>query len=99
MIQRMLAFFFLNIGNLNSVSSAFSKSSLNVWKFSVQVLLKPSLEGFCITLLACEMSEIMQDFEHSLAFPFFGSEWKLTFSIPVATAEFSKFTGILSAAL
>ena len=29
-----------------SVSSAFSKSSLNIWKFSVHVLLKPRLENF-----------------------------------------------------
>ena len=34
------------VGNLISVSSAFSKSSLNIWKFSVQVLLKPGLENF-----------------------------------------------------
>ena len=45
-----------DVGNLISGSSAFSKSSLNVWKFSVQVLLKRSLETFDITLLACEMS-------------------------------------------
>ena len=35
-----------DVGNLISSSSAFSKSSLNIWKFSVQVLLKPSLENF-----------------------------------------------------
>ena len=34
------------IGNLISGSSAFSKSSLNIWKFSVHVLLKPGLENF-----------------------------------------------------
>ena len=32
--------------NLISGSSAFSKSSLNIWKFSVHVLLKPGLENF-----------------------------------------------------
>ena len=37
-------------------------------------------------------------FEHSLALPFFGIGVKLIFSGPVATAEFSKFAGILSAA-
>ena len=36
----------VDVGNLISGSSAFSKSSLNIWKFSVQVLLKPSLENF-----------------------------------------------------
>ena len=81
----------MDIGNLISGSSAFSKSSLYVWKFSVQLLLKPSLK----------------DFEHDPAgmwielncvvvwtLPFL-----LTFSSPVATAEFSKFVGILSVAL
>ena len=33
-------------GNLTSGSSAFSKSSLNIWKFVVHVLLKPGLENF-----------------------------------------------------
>ena len=32
--------------NLISGSSAFSKSSLNIWKFSVHILLKPGLENF-----------------------------------------------------
>ena len=35
-----------DVGNLISVSSAFSKSSLNIWKFLVHVLLKPGLENF-----------------------------------------------------
>ena len=35
-----------DVGNLISGSSAFSKSILNIWKFSVHVLLKPSLENF-----------------------------------------------------
>ena len=35
-----------NVGNLISGSSAFSKFSLNFWKFSVQVLLRPGLENF-----------------------------------------------------
>ena len=34
------------VGNLISGSSAFSKSSLNILKFSVHILLKPSLENF-----------------------------------------------------
>ena len=33
-------------GNLITGSSAFSKSSLNIWKFTVHVLLKPGLENF-----------------------------------------------------
>ena len=35
-----------DVGNLISGSSAFSKTSLNIWKFTVHVLLKPSLENF-----------------------------------------------------
>ena len=35
-----------DVGNLIYGSSAFSKSRLNIWKFSVHVLLKPSLENF-----------------------------------------------------
>ena len=43
-----LCFFYdpADVGNLISGSSAFSKSSLYIWKFSVHVLLKPSLKDF-----------------------------------------------------
>ena len=44
-----LSFFFndlADIRNLYSDSSAFSNSSLNIWKFIVHVLLKPGLENF-----------------------------------------------------
>ena len=61
-----------DVGNLISGSSAFSKSSLNIWKFMVHVLLKPGLKNFEITLLACEMSETVQLFKRSLVLPFFG---------------------------
>ena len=54
-----------DVGNLISGSSAFSKSSLNIWKFLVHVLLKPGLENF-EHLPACEMSAIVQYFEHFL---------------------------------
>jgi len=47
------------VGNLISGSSAFSKTSLNIWKFTVHVL-KPGLEILSITLLACEMSAIVR---------------------------------------
>ena len=36
----------VDVGNLISGSPAFSKSSLNIWKFMVHVLLKPGLENF-----------------------------------------------------
>ena len=35
-----------DVGNLISGSSAFSKSSWNIWKFSVHILVKPCLENF-----------------------------------------------------
>ena len=41
----------VDVGNLISGSSAFTKTSLNIWKFSVHILLKPSLENLSITLL------------------------------------------------
>ena len=36
----------VDVGNLISGSSAFSKPRLNIWKFKAQVLLKPGLENF-----------------------------------------------------
>ena len=36
----------MDVGNLISGSSVFSKSSLNIWEFTVHVLLKPGLENF-----------------------------------------------------
>ena len=50
----------MDVGNLISGLSAFSKSSLNIWKFMVHVLLKPGLENFEHYLLVCEMSAIVQ---------------------------------------
>ena len=49
-----------DVGNLISDSSAFSKTSLNIRKFMVHILLKPGLENFEHYLLACEMSAIVQ---------------------------------------
>ena len=39
-----------DVGNLISSSSAFSKSSLNIWNFKVHVLLKPDLENYYVHL-------------------------------------------------
>ena len=49
-----------DVGNLTSGSCAFSKTSLNIWKFTVHVLLKPGLENFERYFLVCEMSTIMR---------------------------------------
>ena len=52
-----------------------------------------------ITLVVSEVSASVQYFEHSLALPLFVTGMKTDFSSPVATAELSKFAGILHAAL
>ena len=48
-----------DVGNLISGSSAFSKTSLNIWKFTVHVVLKPGLENFEYDFTTCEMSAIV----------------------------------------
>ena len=48
-----------DVGNLISGSSAFSKFSLNIWKFTVHILLKPGLENFEHYFPRCEMSAIV----------------------------------------
>ena len=97
-----LSYFFgdpTDVGNLISGSSAFSKSSLSIWKFSVHVLLKPGLENF-----EHYFTSVWDEFNcvvvwHSLALPFFGIGMKTDLSSPVATTELSKFADILHAAL
>ena len=57
-----LSWFFYDpadVGNLISGSSAFSESSLNIWKFSVHLLLKASLENFEDYFASIEMSAIV----------------------------------------
>ena len=46
-------------GNLISGASASYKSNLNIWKFSVHVVLMSSLKNLSITLLECEMTAIV----------------------------------------
>ena len=50
-----------DIGNSIFGSSVFSKTSLNIWKFMVHIVLKPGLAlvMLSITLLACEMNAIV----------------------------------------
>ena len=89
----------VDVGNLISGSSAFSKSSLNIWKFLVHILLKPGLENF-----KHYFTSMWEEYNCAIVWVFFGIaflwDWnENTFSSPVATAEFSKFAGILSAAL
>ena len=52
----------VNVGNLTSGSSAFSKTSLNIRKVMVHLLLKPGLENFEHTLLVCAAAKSLQSF-------------------------------------
>ena len=84
MIQLMLATWSLvPLPFVNPAGTSGSSQFTCYWSLAWRIL--------SIILLACGMSAVVQQFEHSLALPFF--EWKLTFSSPMATAEFSKFTG------
>ena len=89
----------VDVGNLISGSSAFSKSRLNMWKFSVHILLKPSLENFeqyfASLVKWVQLCGSLNSHWYCLSL---GLEWKQILSSPVAAAEFSKFACILSAA-
>ena len=92
-----LSYFFYDptdVGNLISGSSAFSKFSLNIWKFMVHILLKPGLENFEHSFASVwdkgNHAVILSILWHCLPL---GLEWKLAFCSPVATAEFSKLAG------
>ena len=83
-----------DVGNLFSGSSAFSKTSLNIWKFMIHTLLKPGLENF-----EHYFTSMWGGCNCAVVWAFFGIGMKLTFSSPVAMAELSKFADILNAAL
>ena len=88
-----------DVGNLIPGSSVFSKSSLTIWKFSVHILLKPSLENFehyfasmwnecnCVIVWTFFVIALLWAWHENWPFPVL---WPLLFS---------KFAGILSAAL
>ena len=91
-IQHMLAIWFLvPLPFLNPIYTSESSQFMYCWRLAWRIL--------SIALLACEMSVTVWQFEHFWHCSSLWFEWKLTFSSPVSTAEFSKFTGILSAAL
>ena len=71
----------MDVGNLISASSAFSKSSLNSWKFMVHLLLKPGLENFehyfasmwdeynCVVVWAFLVIAFLWDWNENWPFP------------------------------
>ena len=61
-----------DVSNLISGSSAFSKFSLNIWKFTVHILLKPGLENFEHYFANVWDECNCAVFEHYLELPFFG---------------------------
>ena len=50
----------MEVGNLISGSSAFSNSSLYIWKFSVHILLKPNFKDFVRDITSMQLSAIVQ---------------------------------------
>ena len=89
-----------DVGNFLSCSSAFSKFRLYIWKFLIHILLKPDLENF-----EHYFASMWDECSCVVVWTNFGTDflWNCNenwpFPIPVATAEFSKFAGILNAAL
>ena len=89
-----------DVGNLISSSSAFSKSSLSIWKFAVHILWKPVLENlghyFASMWDECSCAVVWTFFYISFLW-----DWNENWHFPVLwpLLEFSKFAGILSAAL
>ena len=71
-----------DVGNLISGSSAFSKSSLNIWKFSVHVMLKPGLGNF-----EHYLTSVWHECNCSVVWAFFGIaflwDWNENWPFPV----------------
>ena len=71
-----------DVGNLISGSSAFSKTSLNIWKFTVHVLLKPGLENF-----ECYFNSVWDECNCAVVWAFFGipflQDWNENWLFPV----------------
>ena len=87
-----------DVGNLISGFSAFSKFSLDIWKFMVHALLKLGLENF-----EHYFTSVWDECNCAVVWAFFCiaflRDYKENWPFPGATAVLSKFAGILSAAL
>ena len=83
-----------DVGNLISGSSAFSKTSLNIWKFTVHILLKPGLENFEHYFTSmwdeCNCAVVWESF--GIAFlRDWNENWLFLVLCSVATGKFSNF--------
>ena len=71
-----------DVGNLISGSSAFSKTSLNIWKFTVHILLKPGLENF-----EHDFTSMWDECNYVVVWAFFGIaflwDWNENWPFPV----------------
>ena len=71
-----------DVGNLISGSSAFSKASLNIWKFMVHILLKPGLENF-----KHYVTSVWDEYNCVVVWPLFGIaflwDWNENWPFPV----------------
>ena len=72
----------MDVGNFISSSSAFSKTSLNIWKFTVHVLLKPGLENF-----EQYFTRMWDECHYAVIWAFFGNaflwDWNENWPFPV----------------
>ena len=72
----------VHVGNLISGSSTFSKSSLNIWKFMVHILLKPGLEN-----VEHYFTRVWDECSYAVAWTFFGIaflwDWNENWPFPV----------------
>ena len=78
----------VDVGNLISGSSAFSKPSLYIWKLSIHKVLKPSLNNFERNFTSMWNVQLYSSLNILWYCPSLGLELKLIFSSLVATAEF-----------
>ena len=87
----------VDVGNWISASSSFSKPNLYVWKFLDHTLLKPSLKDF-----EHDLASMWNEGNCAVVWTFFGIaflwDWNENWPFP-ATAELSKFAGILRRSL
>ena len=92
MIQWMLAIWLLVLlPFLNSACTCESSQVMYCWRLAWRIL--------SITVLACEIKATVWLLEYLWHCPSLGLKWTLILSSSVATAEFSRFAGILSAAV